>query len=229
MPYLPVDMVFRFFPRWTRDKATMASTKIMAELGEYWSDEVSRCWMMLVFCAWGACFGMMLYPFFRARCVSSTGTTWFPSWQVSQLQGTGCSSCDVSICLFQDLAFWWVTSTHHMWATTTITLLRPPSTSGPASQCCESGRWIEMWLWTWLVAPCGSWYIFTLLTLVLSPLGNVWCGLGQFYRPSGLRKPWKCLKSTADPGAETKSSLAKTGQLEENLRVKVHHFYPQTE
>ncbi|CAL1150017.1 unnamed protein product [Cladocopium goreaui] len=27
----------------------------------------------------------------------------------------------------------------------------------------------------------------------------------------------------------TKSSLAKTGQLEENLRVKVHHFYPQTE
>ncbi|CAK9009711.1 unnamed protein product [Durusdinium trenchii] len=27
----------------------------------------------------------------------------------------------------------------------------------------------------------------------------------------------------------TKSSLDKTGQLEENLRVKVHHFYPQTE
>ena len=30
-------------------------------------------------------------------------------------------------------------------------------------------------------------------------------------------------------GSETASSLAKTGQLEENLRVKVHHFYPQTE
>ena len=28
---------------------------------------------------------------------------------------------------------------------------------------------------------------------------------------------------------QTKSSLAKSGQLEENLRVKVRHFYPQTE
>ncbi|CAJ1453686.1 unnamed protein product [Effrenium voratum] len=27
----------------------------------------------------------------------------------------------------------------------------------------------------------------------------------------------------------TESRLKKTGQLEENLRVKVHHFYPQTE
>ena len=50
-----------------------------------------------------------------------------------------------------------------MWATTTNTLLRPPSTSGPASQCCESGRCIGMWLWTWWlhVAPeslhCWLW------------------------------------------------------------------------
>merc|ERR1719277_371902 len=56
-------------------------------------------------------------------------------------------------------------------------------------------------------------------------------GLGYFYL--WCHKPYGC--DHYDGFYEsplylyTKGQLEKTGQLEENLRVKVHHFYPQTE
>ncbi|CAE7744325.1 unnamed protein product [Symbiodinium pilosum] len=56
-------------------------------------------------------------------------------------------------------------------------------------------------------------------------------GLGYFYL--WCHTPYKC--DNYDHFEESllfqfvKSRLEKSGQLEENLRVKVHHFYPQTE
>ena len=61
MPYLPVDMVFRFFPRWTRDKAF--------------------CFCQLQF--WVCHIAYHLF----SRCASSIGTTWSPFWVVSSSVG----------------------------------------------------------------------------------------------------------------------------------------------
>eukprot|EP00930_Biecheleria_cincta_P040771 TRINITY_DN27927_c0_g1_i1.p1 TRINITY_DN27927_c0_g1~~TRINITY_DN27927_c0_g1_i1.p1 ORF type:complete len:144 (+),score=15.13 TRINITY_DN27927_c0_g1_i1:59-433(+) len=57
------------------------------------------------------------------------------------------------------------------------------------------------------------------------------CGLGYFYL--WCHTPYKC--DNYDHFDESmlykyvKGNMEKTGQLEENLRVKVRHFYPQTE